>query len=114
MQETSLQVESQISYNYKHIHFNLTCFQMLLLKTCDQVLKEIYDLLCIIFDMLALDEVLQLYYRYYNYIHRVVFLCISSKGAAKQTAWQVRSHQAIIFLIKVIIHLYGLVGWLGW
>ena len=73
----------------------------------------------IIFDILALDDVLQLYYRYYNYIHRVAFLCISSKGVltwkpAKQIAWQVRSHQAIIFLIKVIIHLYGLVGWLGW
>ena len=78
--------------------------------------------MCIIFDILALDEVPKLYYRYYNYIHRVAFLCISSKGVliwkpAKQTAWQVRSHQAwqaIIFLIKVIIHLYGLVGWLGW
>ena len=58
--------------------------------------------MCIILGFLALDEVLQLYYRYYNYIHRVAFLCINSKGLliwklAKQTAWQVRSHRELLF-----------------
>ena len=80
---------------------------MLLLKTCDQALKEM---------------------KYYSYITGtgittiyigLYFFFICSKGLliwelAKQTAWQVRSHQATIFLIKVIIHLCGLVGWLGW
>ena len=35
MQETSLQVESQMRYNYKHIHFNLTCFNS------DAVIKDL-------------------------------------------------------------------------
>ena len=37
MQETSLQVESQIRYNYKHIHFGLTCFNS------DAVIKDLWS-----------------------------------------------------------------------
>ena len=78
-----------------------------LLKTCDQVLKEMkYN------SYITCTGITTIYIGLY-------FFFIRSKGLliwelAKQTAWQVRSHQATIFLIKVIIHLYGLVGWLGW
>ena len=71
--------------------------------------------MCIILGFLAPDEVLQLYYMYYKYIHRVTFFCITSKGIliwqpAKQNAWQVKSHQVVVFIIKVI-QLYGLMAW---
>ena len=111
-------------YVYRHslinlfnAYRNLTCFQMLLLKTCDQVLKEIHVynpwLCCRGWSTHVILQVLPLY------TWGLYFFFIRSKGLliwelAKQTAWQVRSHPATIFLTKVIIHLYGLVGWLGW